>query len=211
MSSDREYYPARFIATFFIASVIFWGVFIAADAVSYINYSQIKSKNTFIQSNLESLQTAKSQLNCSDPRPVVYSNDLDEVGKYISLLEQRFSRTDPRVVKEKVLYNKLQQTHFELVKALNSRCDSEFTTILFFYSNNPEYIEQSKSAGKLLDVVKNNAPEKIMVYSFDTSLDDPLVESLKAKFSISGVPIAIINEKDRIEPVTLRGLQSHIP
>ena len=203
MGAKREYYFGRLIASFFIASAIFGAIFLFSYGISYFNYTHVRSQNTFIESNLALLERTLSNLSCSDEDLPASSFRLDEVGRYIALLENRLDKSDARVIHEKKLYNQMQLKHFTIIRELNQRCDSRFEPILFFYSNDDGIIEQSQQMGELVYAFKKRDSDRIMVYSFDVSLNDSLVANLADTYSVQNVPSVVLNEREQFAPYNL--------
>ena len=51
----------------------------------------------------------------------------------------------------------------------------------------------------------------MIIYSFDVDLDSDLVDKLEKKYNITGSPVAVINEKAKIElPANIQEIEKHL-
>jgi len=110
----------------------------------------------------------------------------------------------------KQFYSLIELEHFEFVKTYNEKCGNKIDTILFFYSNNASEIEDSEEAGRILGVVSSRN-DNLIIYSFDIDLDSDLVDKLEKNYNITDPPVAVINEKAKIElPANIQEIERHL-
>ena len=192
-----------------MTNLIFTIIFLTSFSVSYINYQGISAQNNIINQYIAELNPYTNISNCNNSILFDASEKLDSVGSRISLIETRFGKDDSRVVEQKLLYSDLESRHYEIVKELNKKCNKNFTTILFFYSNEDQFDEESEKAGYILGAFKNRYPEKIMIYSFDYDINYPIINKLKEKYKINAVPSVLINEKDIVIVKNIRDLERY--
>ncbi len=209
MKPTRNYYLKKMFYAFILTNIMFLIIILTSLSVSYLNYNNIKSKNSVILESLNKINQL-SILNCDDSVLLKASELLDETGIKINLLEIRFRKDDYRVLEQKSIYTALELKHYELIKKLKTECEKDFVTILFFYSNKKEIQEESEKVGFILSTFKNTAPERIMVYSFDADLESEHIKKIKEKYSIEKTPIVIINEKESIEISNIRDLERYL-
>lgn len=198
MKQKRDKYRGRLFLAFIMTNIIFIFIFLFSFSISYLNYQNINSQNNLIDEYLQDLSEDILKLNCENKFLLESSEKLDNVGARLSLLETRFGKKDSRVIEQKELYVRLEIKHFEIIKKIQNICGKNFTTILFFYSNDEVYEKESEIIGFILGTFKNKDPEKIMVYSFDYSSESEPVKLLKEKYGIKNIPIVIVNERDMI-------------
>lgn len=201
IKSRRE--PLPWVRLFFalvIASISFTLLFLLAYSISYLNYQGINEQNNLISGYLEDLDFYLDDVSCDDEILYEASERLDRVGSRISILEDRFGKDDERVLDQKKLYTDLEVKHFGIIKVLNERCDEDFVSVLFFYSNSEadDMGERSESMGYILSAFKQDNPERVMVYSFDYDLDSGTIDGLKEKYGLTGSPIAVVNEEESV-------------
>lgn len=200
MPIKRSFYLGRIVVSFLIATAVFFLIFALADTVSYLNYQNTANQNRFIQNALDEFSRNAENISCDDITLRSSLTDLDHVGSYIGLLERRFGLRDPRVVAEKKLYLRLQLQHFLIIKEMNARCDSQFEPILFFYSNDPDYIDASQFMGGILGAFKERDSAAFMVYSFDVSIGDSTASSLAQRYNVTVIPSVVLGEKEILRP-----------
>ena len=123
------------------------------------------------------------------------SRDLYFQGGIISDLEKRLGKNNKDILFRKKFYTLIELEHFEFVNTLNDKCDSDIRTILFFYSNEDEDIENAEKLGRLLSVV-NGRNQKLHIYSFDVNLESELITDLKNHYGIESPQTIVINQKN---------------
>lgn len=206
----EEPYLLRILFSFIIATTVFVLIFSVAHSFSYMNYQSVSSQTNLISLYLEELDYSLDHFECSDTLLFESSERLDFAGSKLNLLEKRFGKNDERVLEQKNLYSGLEFSHFQIVKKLNSRCDSDFLTFLFFYSNEDKLQKESERTGFILGTFKQKHPESVMVYSFDFNLDSEIVGRLKDNYNITAVPMIIVNEKDSIVINNIDDLEAYL-
>jgi len=83
------------------------------------------------------------------------------------------------------------------MNTLNEKCGREINTILFFYSNEEEDIENSERLGRLIGLLYERNKERIVIYSIDLNLDSEVIDSLKEKYNLTSESVVILNEKEK--------------
>ncbi|MBU4308169.1 MAG: hypothetical protein KJ566_00030, partial [Nanoarchaeota archaeon] len=151
-----------------------------------------------------------NQGSCSTEPFEKISQDLGFQGKIIDDLEQKLGKENKIVLSRKKFYTLVELEHFEFINMLNSNCNSNIQTILFFYSNAEEDLEKSEETGKILNsVFKKNS--NLIIYSFDLNLDSKLIEKLKQRYKIEKSPSLIINENIFVfDPKNIKDIQTHL-
>jgi len=200
----------RYFLAFLIGTLIFALGFIITYSISYFEYQRI--------SNLQeqtSYEIFKDKLDyslfekdlCSVDSYNEISGDLGFQGRIIDDLEKKFGKNDERVLFRKKFYSLIELEHFEFVNEMNKKCDSNISTILFFYSNDKNDIDRSEEIGKLLNVVYSRN-ENLVIYSFDMNLNDGLIESLKEKYNVHELFSLIIDGRTLvINPQNVDGIE----
>lgn len=200
MKQERSVPFFRMFLSFILATTIFIIVILVSSGVSYYNYQRISSQNNIVIKYLDDMDVLLNMSinDCGEDILIKSSVLLDEVGGKLDLLEKRFGKKDTRVLEQKELYSRLELKHFKLIKQIGEKCDEDYVTLLFFYSNNGELEEESERMSFVLRTFKDRIPEKIMIYSFDYNLDSSVTQDLKQKYNVTNAPVAIINEQDKI-------------
>jgi len=193
---ERVLHGKRFLLAFVIATVIFIGVFLAGYLVSYSKYQKISISQEAIRYNLLSLDLEKQLMSesCDIFDPYYFSVDLDNMGSIIGILEERFGKRDQKVMEQKKIYSMLEVQHFLLIKDYNENCKGQIPLILFFYSNEDDFVDSAERMGFILSSLKSKKKE-IMIYSFDYNLDSNLIKVLKDRYGVSKPNVVVIDEE----------------
>lgn len=198
-----------YLLSFLIATILFIIIFSVAYSVSYSNYKSISENNNIINNSINRLNIYLAQEGCDYNLLRNSSELLDLVGSRLNLLETRFGKNDLRVLDQKKLYSQLQFEHFQIVENFNAKCDTNFTTIIFLYSNNAPADKSSENVGEILSTLKNKYPGKLMIYSFDYNLNADTINRIKINYNITSAPVIVVNNDhpiiinniDQIEPL----------
>ncbi len=183
----------RLILSLMIAIIVFSGIFLLANSISYLNYKSIGSQNNLIGDYVSDINSRLENFVCSDTLLFEASQMLDDVGVQIGILEKRFGKNDERVLSQKQFYSSLEHAHFKIVNRLIVECGHNFTTILFFYSNAEEVEEESERTGYILSSFKEKYFETTMVYSFDYNMNFELIDDLKQQYNVTWAPLVVVD------------------
>ncbi len=201
----------RIIISFLIATIMFTGLFLISDTISYMNNQKIEEKSDAILNTLQELQKKLDNFSCNYGLFIKASEELDDVGVKIALLEKRFGKYNERVLEKKEEYSKIEILHYSLIKKFQENCNRTFFPIFFFYSNSEELYDESERISFILSTFKRKNPEEIMIYSFDYNLNSKTVLELKKRYNISFAPsVLIVNKKDLISPQSIDNLEKYL-
>jgi hypothetical protein len=199
MEDIRPRYLKKAFLAFILATIIFVSVFLISYIVSYSKSRAIAESQEEIYYNLLNSQL-ESQLKvslCDSFNPFEFSENLDSMGSLLGILEERFGKQDERVIKQKKIYSMIELQHALLIKDYNQQCNQNYQIILFFYSNEKEFIDSAEKTGFILSTFKLNNKET-MIYSFDYDLNLNIIHLLKEKYQITQPNTIIINENIKI-------------
>lgn len=189
----------RIILAFIIANLIFLAGFYWSYSLYNNRYQSIAIDQEKIRYDFLSLELEKQIIvsSCSIFDFYSYSQELDNMGSSISLLEEKYGKNNQKVLEQKKIYSMLEIQHFLLIKNYNENCKPKNNILLFFYSNGKGFIEQAEKIGYIITTFKQKT-NSTMVYSFDYNLDTSLIKTLKRKYNITEPNIVIINEKTKL-------------
>jgi len=188
------------LLAFLIASLLFVSGFLIGYAVSYYKLQDVYQKQNEIRYKLLGLELENKFIESCDEFVLhSVSSELDKMGSIMSILEERFGKNDEKVIEQKKGYSLIEIRHFLNIKEYRENCKKNITTILFFYSNDKEYIDEAEKMGYILGNLKKEYPEKIMIYSFDYNLDLNILKILKHLYNVTSPNTIIINEKIKLE------------
>ncbi len=196
----RPLYILRILISFVIATVLFLSGFFVSNLISQEKYDDISFSQEELRYQLFSLELQREILSssCDNFDYSRFSQELGEMGGYLTILEERLGKKDKRVLEQKKVYSMLEVQHFLFIKDYNENCDDDFTTILFFYSNEALYLDKATRLGFILEALKSQE-DNVMIYSFDYDLDSDLINALKLKYEIENQNTLILNEEIKIE------------
>jgi hypothetical protein len=121
---------------------------------------------------------------------------LDDLGSRLTMLEDQLGKNDKQVIDLKKPYTELMIQHYLLIKKQVEKCNEKYIIILFFYSNNPDVVDDSKKQGYALNYLADKyGYEKVKVYSIDADLDLGIVNALTETYNVTMIPTTIVNDK----------------
>lgn len=208
----REIHFKRLFQAIIIGTIIFSLGFIITTTISYYQFQRI---STFQDETTYNIFRDKlnyeffNQNICSEEFFSEISQDLGFQGRIIDDLEKRLGKENEKVLFRKKFYTLIEIEHFEFVNNINEQCDSNISTILFFYSNKKDDSKASEDTGRLLDLThrRNN---NLVIYSFDINLNDQIINQLKEKYKITNAPTIIINNNIKIENPNINEIEKYL-
>jgi hypothetical protein len=198
-SEIRPNYLGKVILAFALATIVFVSIFFLGYMISSSKYQAIIQSQESLRYNLLSFEVEKEIMgdSCENFDPYRFTDEMDNMGRVISLLEERLGKSNEQVLNQKKTYSLLEARHFTYIRDYNLRCNNSLPVILFFYSNKEEYKDQSDKLGYILSSLKSKKPD-VMIYSFDYDLDSSLISLLKDKYKISSPNRLVINDRSYI-------------
>ena len=177
----------------FVAGILF-GQFLTNQ-----KYADIKTIDQNLVLELQDLevQTAlASNYPCSNFALYALGDRIDELGSKITSLENQIGKNNPKVIELKRPYTLLLIKHYLLIKDRISKCNENYVTILFFYSNKPENVDASERQGYIFGFLANKySYDKVKVYSIDGDLDLGTIKALKNLYNVTVYPTTVINDQ----------------
>lgn len=140
------------------------------------------------------------KVKCNNPEIEGLSEPLDFQGAMIAEFESRFGKDDSKVFYQKRFYNLLQASHYNFMLKANEDCSYDRDIILFFYSNDALNKDYSERVGDYLTILKRKDPS-ILIYSFDSSFEDPVVLDLRSRYGINNPVSVLINGEDLVTSI----------
>jgi hypothetical protein len=193
----RPKYGKKLALAFVLGTAIFLLTFLLGYLVSSYNLQKILQAQEDLRYELLGFQVQQELLedNCTSFDAGRFSAEMRRLGGALDILEKRLGTDDPAVLEQKKTYSLLEVRHYLYVKEHNDQCaNNQIPTILFFYSNSPEYKDEGQKLGYMLTYLWKDDPN-ILVYSFDYNLDSDIIQILKEKYGVSRPNILVIDEK----------------
>jgi hypothetical protein len=185
----------KLIGIFAITTLIFVSGFFFAR---FLTDSKLGDLDSAVQDI--SLQTAsiETEYNLLLENPCSYGGfnrltaSLDELGEKLVFNKAQKRQDADRINSIKNNYFLLETRHLLFVQKLNKECGTNYTPLLYFYSEAGD-CEICDAQGIVLSEIKKTHPET-MIYSFDMNTDYSLVNTIKAIYDIKTAPSLVIND-----------------
>jgi hypothetical protein len=193
INGEKVPYMNNLILAFVLATILFIGIFALGYLISYQKYKNVVEVQETLGYDLLTFQVGVELLgdNCKDFDAFIFTNEMEDLGRSLSLLEIRFGKQDERVLEKKKVYSLLEARHFLYILEHNAQCSNDVNTILFFYSNQEKYKDNAERIGGILSALKNQ--EEVMIYSFDYDLDSTIVDLLIKKYGVDQGNRLVVN------------------
>lgn len=208
--SSQKISRIRLLLALLIAIFIFVNIFLFTYTISFLKSQKISEIESDIRYSLLSFNVERELLrSCDDKVLDIISEDLDEVGSIVSILEENFGKNDKKVLEQKRLYTLMEVQHFLNIKEYNKDCDKDKHTFLFFYSNQDPFDVEAEKVGKILNTLKSKN-QGVMIYSFDYDLDFQIISLLKSLHNVSTPNVVVIDEKGPFTINHIDDLDKHL-
>ncbi len=184
----------------FISTVLF----IAGIAIGLsIDSMKEKSIEAGINSIERSIYTTEIELmamdffgnNVSCPYLNFMATDLadrnSELGKKVEAYEasNKVTYNDYQDIKKQYTLSLIK--NWLIIERIRSHCNSNYTTILYFYSNKD--CDRCENQGYILTYFKSLLEDRLMVFAIDGDIDLNVVKMLKYNYNITTYPSLVIN------------------
>jgi len=203
----------RYILALLIGTFIFLNGFIITNTILSIQFNRVSQFQ-----DQTSYAIFKDKLNyelfnadpCTTDNFNKISDDLSYQGASIGDLEEKLGKNNNKVKFRKEFYNLVELEHFEYINDINRLCGKNFTTLLFFYSNQRNDLDKSERLGRLLDFIRSKK-DNLVIYSFDINLDSEITRNLIKLYNIEESPTIIINNDKRLSgDIELKDIEENL-
>jgi len=213
----KKIYKTKYLTVFALVSLVFLlGIFFG-QAITKAKMSDFaRAQNEFRRYLLSlELQTELASKHICNIDVFELTKEKTELGQKIEFLEKRLGKTNKEILGLKEDYSLLSIRQWLLLEKVRKECGGKFVIILYFYSNEKN-TSVCEAQGYILDYLYRKYPENVVIYAFDTDLDNPALNTLKIIYQIEEVPSLVIDEKlypglqkkDKLESIILEKLQS---
>lgn len=194
------------------ALILVIGIFLG----NYIAQSQLKSlKETQedLREQLLSLDLRDRLITVQDVCRVSLNDILEDkinLGNKIDLLEKRLGKSNREVIRQKKLYQLIEIKTWLILEERREKCNTNFSIILFFYTNNDKdgiSKKLSEDQGIVLNALYKKNPHYINTFAFDIHTKNIALNTLKTMYNISEAPTLIIDGKKYVGFKTLKELE----
>lgn len=192
----RNISVSKYAAAFSITALVFIlgmfvGQFVGNDKIDRITEIEGKARLNLLGLNVQS-NLIKQQLCTSDLFSL--TEDRSRIGREVDALEKIFGTENPLVLNLKEEYILLSINQMLLVQEYRQRCNEDFNTIIFFYSNAHNKAE-AENQGYVLDYIYGNYNSTVAIYAVDADISNVAVQTLKDIYNITYYPSLVINDQ----------------
>lgn len=202
----------KYLLVFLITVGIFAVAFIISNYVNDRRYEVIKNTSDKISIDILSLETQFElfqESSCASLKNSILSDEINALADKLSYAEDQRGIDDEDVVNLKKFYSLLEIKDYLLMKKVDTRCDVNPISILYFYTNKD--CDDCTKQGYVLTRLRNDHPE-LKVYSFDYDLDLNAIKTLTSLYKIpKELPALVINEKTYTTFQSVEQIQKIIP
>ena len=195
------------------------GIFIVAAVITVMLFISIYSLNLFLNSqreqavldrmeeildNYQEIQTLAlmsdvfgQEMTCLSLESSLIHMDKTlwdtglKIDKYREATEKFF--TDPFYLNQKKKFNRNEIVYYSMLRNMKQGCEFNQTTILYFYKKKEDCADCDAQAFVLSDLNKQIDPE-VAIFSFDSDLELPSVNTLETFYNISDYPCIVIED-----------------
>jgi hypothetical protein len=188
----------KYIIVFLITLGIFLVAIYFSNTVSNRKIATVRSLQDSVTTDILSSETRFAlleQTSCDhliDGDDPILSEELGLFGSRVASMERERGARDPEVQQVKRYYSLLQIKDYLLTKQLGSKCETDTTTILFFYK---DQCAECEGQGYVLNAIQKLYSE-LRVYSFDINIQLSAVRTLASIHALQegDMPVLIIND-----------------
>ena len=194
----RKLQTSRYIAAFTLTLLVFVLGFILGAATSEKKILEIERLSRQQEADFSSLQFQFSYLESvpQNESCVVLSRTLESnlrtLGpslKKIEGYEASGDITNPDYILLKRKYTIANLRYWLLAERSKQLCGTDEVSILYFYERG---CEKCGDQGYVLDQLKQRLGDNVLVFSVDASIEEPVIDILRAQYRIYGFPSLVI-------------------
>src|SRR2546428_10635545 len=179
----------------FVISLFLFAIGIAVGiGIEQVNTFGFAVKTSSIEDSIQQIelemlyfQTLNSSNSCDFLNSVLVktNNNLDLLSGQLEKYSDKNVIFSENVLDVKAKYSNLLIKSWLLQEKIKSMCNSQVTTILYFY--NPLNCGDCQVQGNVLSVLKNSFKERLMVYPLDVRLDVDMIKILMNRYNTTSL------------------------
>lgn len=209
MNKRQKLEPSKYLTVFAITTLIFIvgiliGNYFSSQKMQQIDYigQELKTDTTAMEIQYELIADNP----CEDLNATPLADQLYEMASKLDYMENRLGENDRNVKSLKEYYSLLELRHWLFIEKTNKECNKTSANILFFYTNEDD-CKQCKEQGFILTWVRRNY-HNVYIYSFDYTIDNAALDTLKRLYDVKGTPAVMINKETYNTFVSKREIQN---
>ena len=188
MKQRNIYLTAAFFSLLLYMIGVMSGLFIEKSMASYT-----EAQVYLLQRQLENLQLEYAYLSIigKDLTCEQLSSLVGASTQEVWELGRELNDDDPRFEELRRDYALLSTKAWILNSYVKDRCETDVVVLLYFYSIPCEDCIQQ---GYILDELRSEYKDKVLVFVLNSNLDEPIVNTLKIAYDIQETPAIVIGE-----------------
>jgi len=205
--STRVYIIAGALTLLVFLGGVFLGWFLDYNRVSVIqsqidalqlDFQNLQVENTFAQA-------LGDNTTCSlyASRAVSLSSQTDRLATELDAFRNinQFQTGTLDTLKKR--YTLLNLEFWTQLANLQKTCGYNATTFIYFYTTDPNKVcDACIAQGLVLDSLKKQSPDRVMIFAIDYNLDLGIVKALRQTWNITNTPSIVINGKNVLQGFT---------
>lgn len=168
----------KYLAVFATTTLIFVFGIILGNYISEAKLEKVDSLEQELKVDTIAMELQYSLISenpCSLSEEDFLSEELYTLGSKLDYMENSLGIDDPKVKSLKGFYSLLEIRHWMLLNKIKEECGKNYSTILYFYSNDCKDCEEQ---GYVLTYLREKDP-KYKIYSFDVATDNAAINTIK--------------------------------
>ncbi len=119
-------------------------------------------------------------------------NHLEEQRAKVEKYIKDSSRDEFKLLEREYMLSELR--YWFLAKQAKQDCESDTVSVLYFYSDVEGECDECSAQGLVLSYLKSIFKDRLLVFSIDVNVEDPLLNILKETEGINTLPALVIGE-----------------
>jgi hypothetical protein len=195
MNHRQKANPGKYLTVFAITTLVFIFGILVGNYFSSQKLEQIDDIGQQLKTDTTAMEL-QYELIAEDPcahlNSTPLADELYEMASKLDYMENRLGSDDPNVLELKRYYSLLELRHWLFMKKTNKECNKTSALIMFFYKNE-EDCDSCKEQGYILTWIRRNYKD-VYVYSFDYTIQNAALDTLKKIYKIEGTPTVVIDK-----------------
>ena len=196
MKKRKELDIVKILTVFAITTLIFMvgiilGNYFSSQKLKQIDYIGQDLKTDTVAMELQYELIAEDPCEYINSTPL--ADELYEMASKLDYMENRLGEDDRNVKDLKEYYSLLELRHWLFMQKTRKECNRTSALILFFYTNE-EDCKECKEQGFILTWARRNYAD-IYVYSFDYTIENAALDTVKRLYDVQGTPAVVINKQ----------------
>lgn len=209
MNRRQKIQPGKYITVFAITTLIFIAGILIGNYFSSQKLEQIDDIGQELKTDTTSMELQYDLIAenpCDNLNATPLADELYEMASKLDYMENRLGEEDRNVIDLKEYYSLLELRHWLFIQKTNKECNKTSANILYFYAHEKD-CDRCKEQGFILTWARRNYHD-VYIYSFDYSIDNAAIDTVKRLYDIEGTPALVINKNTYNKFVTKEEIEN---